>query len=189
MQLVKIFHLIEDLLCQLCDCRPVLFIEKELLAQTSRRLDDLLAIEQFFLIDDQRHQFAQDAILQSNSRNDDFVDARLLHDFLQDNSSRNNDVCPVWTKTQLLNPLFKGGGSKFLNQSLEFFRGHFLVAVLVEKFLTQFANRFDASSCAHTNIDFLIPDLLFESSLRRVDIFGNQLIESFFTRFFVENFQ
>jgi len=62
-----------------------------------RRADsiNLFAVDVFFSIPELGQQFQQNAVLQTNSGNDNFSDTRLLHDLVENNRRGNNDICPV----------------------------------------------------------------------------------------------
>ncbi len=77
----------------------------------------------------------------------------------------------------------------FLTRDFNSSAGYFLRAVFGEKFLSQLAERFDAAAGADTDVDLLIADFLRQPSLSGIDIFGDELVESFLAGFFIENFK
>ena len=142
-----------------------------------------------FLIPKLRNDVQQDAVLQPNSRYNHFSDAGLLDNFQENDGGRYDDVGAVRAQAQVLNPLFERHGAKFLNQSLQFFGGHLLAAVLGEYLFSQLTDNLDASAGADANIDLLIPDLLLEPPLSGIHIFRDQLVEPFFSGLFIQDLQ
>src|SRR5262245_12989988 len=89
----------------------------------------------------------------------------------------------------MLNALLECHGSEFLEECLQFIGCYFLGAVFIEQFLPELAKRFDTATRTNTDIDLLISDFLFQPSLSRINVFSDELVETFFSSFFVEDLQ
>src|SRR5262245_18045896 len=88
-----------------------------------------------------------------------------------------------------MNPVLNTCCPEFFDQAFQFFGGHLLAAVLIEQFFSQLAQRFDTATGADTDVDLLVSDLLLEPPLRRIDIFRDQLIESFLAGLLIKDFE
>ena len=88
-----------------------------------------------------------------------------------------------------MDPVLNTCCPEFLDQALQFFSGHLLAAVLIQQFFSQLAQRFDTATGADTDVDLLVSDLLLEPPLRRIDIFRDQLVESFLAGLLIKDFE
>src|SRR5213593_5151365 len=138
-QFVQRGGLVENLQGEPGDCIRMFLFEKIFLTETSRRFDDLFAVDVFLPIPQLRQEFQQNSILQTDAWNNNLIDTRLLHDFVKNNCGWKNDVGAIGTKTQIPNPLLDSCCAKFFDQALQFLRSHFLAAVLIEQLFQQLA--------------------------------------------------
>src|SRR5207249_381542 len=116
-QFMKRRRLSKNLQRESGDRGRMFLVEKIFLAHASRRLDHLFAVNVFFSIPELGQQFQQNAVLQTNSGNDNFIDTRLLHDLVENNRRGNNDICPVGTETQIMYPVLHTRCPKFFEQT------------------------------------------------------------------------
>src|SRR5205823_2660567 len=91
---------------------------------------------------------------------------------------------------QILNTFLETRRPEFLDEGLQFFGGNLLIAVFCEQLLSELSDGLNASPGSDADVDLLISDFLFEASLGRTDIFGDQRVETLFASgFLIENFQ
>src|SRR2546425_5854169 len=107
-------------------------VEKILLPQSPRRLDNLIAMKMLIATAKLRQHFQKNAVLQADSGDDHLIDTRLLNDFQENDSGRDNHVSAVRAEPHNLNTLFKTCAAKLFHKAFEFLNRDFLIAVLVE---------------------------------------------------------